>query len=83
VKPAPTILYCHCAHADVIAADTRQRVLEALAQSGEGYEAVADLCELAARRDPILKHIANGNQVRIIACWPRTVRWLFAYAGAK
>jgi NAD-dependent dihydropyrimidine dehydrogenase PreA subunit len=82
VKRAPTILYCHCAHADVIPAETRNRVLEALAQSGEVYEAVADLCELAARRDPRLKQIAEGGPVRIIACWPRTVRWLFAYAGA-
>jgi NAD-dependent dihydropyrimidine dehydrogenase PreA subunit len=82
VKPAPTILYCHCAHVDVIPAETRKRVLEMLAQSGEVYEAVADLCELAARRDPILKQTAAGGQVRIIACWPRTIRWLFAYAGA-
>jgi Pyruvate/2-oxoacid:ferredoxin oxidoreductase delta subunit len=82
VKPAPTILYCHCAHADVIPAETRKRVLEVLAQSGEVYEAVADLCELAARRDPILKQTAAGGPVRIIACWPRTIRWLFAYAGA-
>ena len=92
MKPAPTILYCHCAHADVIPAETRNRVLEVLAQSGEVYEAVADLCELAARRDPILKQTAAGgparqgdavaSPVRIIACWPRTIRWLFAYAGA-
>jgi len=78
----PPILYCHCAHADVIPADTRERILEALAQSGAAYEAVADLCELAARRDPLLKKFAEGGPVRIIACWPRTVRWLFAYAGA-
>ncbi|MCX5655587.1 MAG: ferredoxin family protein [Planctomycetota bacterium] len=92
MKPAPTILYCHCAHADVISAETRRRVMEAIAQSGEACEAVADLCELAARRDPILKQIAEGgparqgdavaSPVRIIACWPRTVRWLFDYAGA-
>jgi NAD-dependent dihydropyrimidine dehydrogenase PreA subunit len=78
----PPILYCHCAHADILPAETRKRVFEALAQSGAAYEAVADLCELAARRDPLLKKFAEGGPVRIIACWPRTVRWLFAYAGA-
>ena len=82
MKRAATILYCHCAHADVIGAETRERVLEALAQSGEAYEAVADLCELAARRDASLKKFAEGGSVRIIACWPRTIRWLLAYAGA-
>ena len=82
MKQAPTILYCHCAHADIIGAETRQRVLEALAQSGAAYEAVADLCELAARRDPLLKKLAEGGPVHISACWPRTIRWLFAYAGA-
>ena len=82
MKRTPTILYCHCAHADVIPAETRNRILESLAHSGEACEAVADLCELAARRDPILKQIAEGEPVRIIACWPRTVRWLFDYAGA-
>jgi NAD-dependent dihydropyrimidine dehydrogenase PreA subunit len=82
VKRAPTILYCHCAHADVIGAETRRRILEALAQSGAACEAVADLCELAARRDPLLKRIAGAEPLHIIACWPRTIRWLFAYAGA-
>ena len=82
MKRASTILYCHCAHADVIGAETRRRVLEALTQSGAAYEAVADLCELAARHDPLLKKLAEGGPTHIIACWPRTIRWLFAYAGA-
>jgi len=82
VKPAPRVLYCHCAHADVIPAETRTRVLEALAASGAPYEAVADLCELAARKDPMLARLAATPGLQIVACWPRTVRWLFAAAGA-
>jgi NAD-dependent dihydropyrimidine dehydrogenase PreA subunit len=82
VKPAPKVLYCHCAHADVIPAETRTRILEALAASGAPYEAVADLCERAARKDPLLARLAGAQGLQIIACWPRTVRWLFAAAGA-
>jgi NAD-dependent dihydropyrimidine dehydrogenase PreA subunit len=62
--------------------DARRQVLEALAASGAAFEAVADLCGLAARRDPLLKKIAAGGPLQIIACYPRAVRWLFAYAGA-
>jgi len=82
VKPAPRVLYCHCAHADVIPGETRTRILEALAASGAPYEAVADLCERAARKDPLLAHLAATPGLRIVACWPRTVRWLFEAAGA-
>jgi NAD-dependent dihydropyrimidine dehydrogenase PreA subunit len=82
VKPAPRVLYCHCAHADVIPAETRTRILEALAASGAPYEAVADLCERAARKDPMLARLAATPGLQIVACWPRTVRWLFEAAGA-
>jgi len=82
VKQPPTILYCHCAYAEVIPDETRRGVLEALAARGAAFEAVADLCELAAQRDPMLARLAVAADLRIIACWPRTVRWLFAFAGA-
>jgi NAD-dependent dihydropyrimidine dehydrogenase PreA subunit len=82
VRPATEVLYCHCAHADVIPAETRARVLEALATSGAPYEAAADLCELAARKDPLLARLAATPGLQIVACWPRTVRWLFEAAGA-
>jgi Pyruvate/2-oxoacid:ferredoxin oxidoreductase delta subunit len=50
--------------------------------SGEPFEAVPDLCELAARHDPALARLAEAGAVHIAACHPRAVRWLFAYAGA-
>jgi Pyruvate/2-oxoacid:ferredoxin oxidoreductase delta subunit len=43
---------------------------------------VPDLCELAARRDPALKRLAEAGALCIIACHPRSIRWLFAAAGA-
>ncbi|HEY1111819.1 MAG TPA: hypothetical protein VGE76_24400, partial [Opitutaceae bacterium] len=49
---------------------------------GQSFEAVADLCEMAARKDPALKRLASGGCVKIAACYPRAVKWLFSSAGA-
>jgi hypothetical protein len=46
------------------------------------FEAVADLCEMSARRDPSLRPGAVGGTVKIAACYPRAVKWLFAAAKA-
>ena len=78
----PRILYCHCAYAQVLPAEVRDRVFQTLSASGVKFEAVADLCELAARRDPLLKEISGSKWVRIAACHPRAVKGLFAAAGA-
>ena len=79
---APGILYCNCAYAQVIDPAVKAAVLRQLCDSGKSFEAVADLCEMAARRDPALKRLACGQGVKIAACYPRAVKWLFASAGA-
>lgn len=77
------ILYCHCAYAQVITEAVKNEVLDRLATSDVSFEAVADLCELSARKDPALKRLADGTgELRIAACYPRAVRWLFSAAGA-
>ena len=77
------ILYCHCAYARVVPADVKQEVLAKLAESDLTFDAVPDLCEMSARRDPKLKELANAGALQIIACYPRAVKWLFAAAGAS
>lgn len=78
---AARILYCHCAFAQVVPPETRSAVLEQLSASGVSFEAVPDLCEMAARRDPALSEIAAAGETAIVACYPRAVRWLFQGAG--
>jgi hypothetical protein len=78
----PRIVYCHCAYAQVVPQEVKQHVLRVLTESDMSFEAVADLCEMAARRDPCLHSIAGGGPVRIAACYPRAVRWLFSSAEA-
>lgn len=79
----PRILYCRCAYAQVVPAEVKDAVLAGLAASGASFEAVPDLCEMAARRDPHLQDLARGaTHLKIAACWPRAVRGLFALADA-
>lgn len=79
---APSILYCHCSYAQVVPEDTKNAVLEKLCASGRSFEAVSDLCQMSAARDPRLKDLASGGPLRIAACYERSVRWLFHAAEA-
>jgi hypothetical protein len=78
----PNILYCHCAYANVVPRDVKEEVLRRLSESGQAFDAVADLCEMSARRDAALKPLAEQGQLTIVACYARAVRGLFAAAGA-
>jgi hypothetical protein len=80
-SPHRRILYCHCAYAQVVPPETKSAVLESLSASGVSFEAVPDLCEMSARRDPALAGIAADAQNTIVACYPRAVKWLFSAAG--
>ena len=81
-QPPARILYCRCAYAQVVPAAVKDDVLNRLAESGAAFDAVADLCEMSARRDPALKELTgDGAEVRIAACYPRAVKWLFNAAG--
>lgn len=82
MEAAPRILYCHCAHAQVVPDDVKRAVLRRLSDAGVAFEAVADLCEMSARRDPSLQRLAAAGPVKIAACYPRAVKWLFAAAQA-
>lgn len=79
---APRILYCHCQYAQVVPTEVKEEVLRRLADSGVAFDAVADLCEMSARRDSTLRQLAEGGGVKIAACFPRAVKWLFHAAKA-
>ena len=76
------ILYCHCAYANVVPAATKAAVLDGLSAANVEFDAVPDLCEMAARGDARLRELAAGPPLTIAACYPRAVKWLFAAAGA-
>jgi len=82
MSPEPRILYCNCTYAQVVSKEVKDAVLKKLCTSGVPFEAVADLCEMSARKDPSLQRLAQGGEIKIAACFPRAVKWLFASANA-
>ncbi len=75
------IVHCHCVYAKVVPAATKAEVLERIGASGVDFEAVPDRCEMSARKDPALARYAGDEDIEIVACFPRAVRWLFHSAG--
>src|SRR5688572_6445326 len=78
---APRILYCHCAYSQVVPHEVKHQVLEKLCGAGVPFDAVPDLCEMSARRDSKLGELAADGALKIAACYPRAVKWLFSAAG--
>jgi hypothetical protein len=76
------VLYCHCAYAQIVPKEVKEAVLQRLCESGVAFDAVADLCEMSARQDPALQRLGSCGQMKIAACYPRAVKWLFAAARA-
>ena len=76
------VLYCHCANAKIVPAATKTAVLEGLNAAHVEFEAVPDLCEMAARGDARLRDLSSAPALTVAACYPRAVKWLFASAGA-
>jgi len=75
------LLYCHCAYAKVVPAKVKSEMLRRLGASGLDFEAVPDLCEMSASKDPKLEELAACEDLTLVACYPRAVRWLFHGAG--
>lgn len=73
-------LYCRCAFAKVVPDGAKDAHLQELVDSGQPFDAVPDLCEMAARRDPKLAELAGTDDLHIIACHPRAVKGLFRQA---
>src|ERR1051325_1783088 len=82
MTPSHKIIFCNCTYAQVVPKEVKSAVLQKLCESGAAFEAVADLCEMSARRDPRMKMLVEGGHVKIAACFPRAVKWLFAAAQA-
>ena len=79
---ATRVLFCNCTYAQVVPKSTKEGVLKKLCESEVSFDAVADLCEMSARNDPSLKRLAEGGPVKIAACFPRAVKWLFSAGHA-
>jgi len=79
---ATKIVLCRCAWVDRVSPQAVAAVEEGLTEAGVAFEIVPDLCGLAAAGDGRLADWTGSDDLRIIACYPRTLRWLFDWAGA-
>jgi len=78
----PKIVFCECAYARVLPKKVKEKVLTELKRSGKEYETVSDLCEMSARKDPKLKELSAESHLKIAACYPRAVKWMFESADS-
>ncbi len=81
VNGSELILVCDCVHRNVIPAVVKQQVLDSLKAAGRQVTVMADLCGMAASKDPILTDLATAHNPVILACHPRAVKWLLHAAG--
>lgn len=77
------VLFCACANSDVIPEEVKREVHASLAAERPDAVVVADLCELAARGDPLLRRLVDSGPLTVVACHPRAVSWLLKRAGAE
>jgi NAD-dependent dihydropyrimidine dehydrogenase PreA subunit len=77
-----TIIYCRCSYYQVIPDNVKSAVLDTLKNAGLEVEIVPDLCRMCANQEPVLKSWAEAETIKIIACYPRAVKWLFHTGGA-
>jgi NAD-dependent dihydropyrimidine dehydrogenase PreA subunit len=77
-----SVLLCECVHSGLIGRAKLQALRASLESAHVPFTTVADLCALAARKDPLLAELVRGPETRILACYPRAVRALFQFAGA-
>jgi hypothetical protein len=66
----------------VVPDEVKNDVLTHLVDRAEPFDAVGDLCEMSARKDPMLADLASQGNLTVVACYPRAVKWLFSAAGA-
>lgn len=77
-----SVLFCRCAFARVVPDEVKNDVLKHLVNRAEPFDAVGDLCEMSARKDPMLADLAAQGELTVVACYPRAIKWLFSAAGA-
>lgn len=70
------LVYCNCTYAKIIPEDRKREVLDGLSQIDEEVIMVPDLCESAAKKDPMLNELLNDGPACVIACYKRSVKWL-------
>ena len=76
------LLFCNCGYSDIIDSELKDHILNKLVTTKLDFEVVQDLCGLSAKKDTKLKSWRQAESLTIVACYRRTLKWLFNYADA-
>ncbi len=76
-KQDTKIVFCHCAYTKILPQKVKDQVLAGLDAADVAVEEVEDLCRMSAEKDPRLQELAGEKTLKIAACFPRAVKWLF------
>ena len=75
------IVFCNCAYYDLFPKETKAKVLKELKNADVSFEQVTDICQLAAHHDKALNRWAKMDNLTVIACYRRTIKWLLSAGG--
>ncbi len=80
------IIFCTCANCDAPSHDAMdaqkiEKLFNSLIQHKNNVIRIDDLCGMAAKRKNELIKLFDSESVRVVACYPRAVKWLLEYAG--
>ena len=78
-----TVIYCQCKNTEIVSPEIRKTINDWFVQNQLACIWVEDLCGLAAKKDPRLQEWAADENLVIIACFERALRWLFTLSGTN
>jgi Pyruvate/2-oxoacid:ferredoxin oxidoreductase delta subunit len=82
-NPIVAVIFCQCKNAQIISPQIRETLTSWFSQNQVAHTCVDDLCGLAAKKDSRLGEWAADENLVVIACFQRAIRWLFAMAGVN
>jgi len=78
------VVVCACEGAETIPPEKLEALRQAFtSEQHQTVEWVPDLCRIAAREPEKLKELCSGAGATVVACYPRTVHALCAWAGVE
>lgn len=77
------LLYCDCANTQLIDPELKQKIKSYLGDFQDEPFLTSDLCGMIGNRDEKLTEIVEADNLKIIACYPRAIKWLFNQAGLQ
>jgi len=78
------VIFCSCSNTELIPSEIKESILDFLKKQGINSVIIPDLCGFVSNIDEKIEDIISSSiSVKIIACYPRAVRWILNAANIK